>query len=103
MDNYLWFMVFCLTMNGVASMKIFEGMRLLVTMIVQCIIGMIPFLTLFLTTVLMFAVINHSTVPKKERTLDKFKDALGNQYMALFGENFESEDLVQWTMWILFT
>jgi len=55
---------------------------------------MIPFLTLFLTTVLMFAVINHSTVPKKERTLDKFKDALGNQYMALFGENFESEDLV---------
>lgn len=35
--------------------------------------------------------------------MDKFQDALGNQYMAMFGENFKNAGVVQWTMWILFT
>ena len=59
-------------------------------MIVQCIIGMVPFLFLFLLTVLMFAVVNFANTPKKERTTDMFKSALGKQYMAMYGDNFSA-------------
>lgn len=103
MEEYLWFMLLCLTMNGVASLRFFQGQRLLVMMIIQCIRGMIPFLVLLFMCVFMFAVMNHAATPKKERTFDKFQKGLGAQYMMLFGDNPENESWVQWTLWLLFS
>lgn len=53
-------MILLILLKGILSFKIFEAQRTLIQMLLQCLIGMIPFLTIMFLSVLTFALVNLS-------------------------------------------
>lgn len=75
-------------------------------MIIECINGMGPFLTIMTFSVFSFALVNYS-IEKDEGSKKGLLTNLGMQYRILFGENtvleYERKFLVKWFLYWTFT
>lgn len=53
-----WIMILLICLKAILTLQIFESQRTLIKMIIQCIVGMIPFLTLVTLFVATFAMVH---------------------------------------------
>lgn len=87
-DRLNWVMILLIMMKAILTLQIYESQRTLIKMVVQCIIGMIPFLTLLLLIVFTFAIVNF-TLDRRDNDDPNIIVNLLTQYRILFGENTE--------------
>ena len=53
-------MLLLVMLKAILTLQIMESQRTLIKMIIQCLIGMIPFLTIMTLSVISFAIVNYS-------------------------------------------
>lgn len=58
--SFTWIMILLVQLKAVLTLKIFKAQRNLIQMILQCMIAMIPFLSIVALTVFSFALVNFS-------------------------------------------
>lgn len=102
-----WVMILMICLKAILTLQIFESQRTLIKMIVQCIIGMIPFLTLVTLFVLTFAMVLLTIEREQNGETNGFSIYALTQYRVLFGENpeylFKWQNAPQWFLYILFS
>lgn len=104
--HFTWVMILMVMLKAVLTLRISQAQRTLIQMIIECIIGMVPFLIIVAISVFSFALVNYS-LDKEEGIDEGLFENLGNQYRILFGENPEIEftynKLVKWVLYVSFT
>lgn len=83
-----WVMILLVLLKAVLTLKVFKAQRTLIQMILQCMIAMIPFLTIVGLTVFTFALVNFS-IDKDSNKSSSFFANFMLQYRILYGENTE--------------
>ena len=74
------------------TLRVFKKMRYLITLIIQCLKDMVPFLSLVFIALYYFAVVNFSDPYGEQRNTEyfhtnSFPDHLLNQYLQMYGDN----------------
>lgn len=104
--QFTWIMIFLIYIKAILTLRIFEAQRTLIQMILECLSGMIPFLSIVAFAVFSFALVKYS-LDKEEGRETSFLMNLGLQYQIMFGENtelgFKERDIIRWFLYSSFT
>jgi hypothetical protein len=86
------------------SLTIMFAFRSLITMIIQCIVDMIPFLILVAITTVAFAALNKiDPFTNGDGYPNSFAQHIIDQYRFMYGENPDSDTDLKLTLYVLFS